>query len=54
MGDGEQLRSWMFVEDCCRGIRMITEKGHLGEIYNLGTHFELSIKELAVKIHAEV
>ncbi len=48
------LRSWMFVEDCCRGIRMCTERGRIGEIYNLGTHFELTIAELAQKIYEQV
>lgn len=37
MGTGKQLRSWMYVTDCCRGITMVTEKGRLGEIYNIGT-----------------
>lgn len=33
---------------------MIAERGHLSEVYNLGTHFELTIRELAERIHAEV
>ncbi|HWQ53041.1 MAG TPA: dTDP-glucose 4,6-dehydratase [Bryobacteraceae bacterium] len=35
-GDGMQVRDWLFVEDHCRGIRAVLEKGREGEIYNIG------------------
>jgi dTDP-glucose 4,6-dehydratase len=35
-GDGKQLRTWLHVEDNCRGILAILERGRVGEIYNLG------------------
>jgi dTDP-glucose 4,6-dehydratase len=39
-GRGEQIREWLHVSDCCAAIRRIMQKGQLGEIYNIGTHFE--------------
>jgi len=35
-GDGKQQRDWLHVEDNCRGILEILQKGKIGEIYNLG------------------
>lgn len=36
-GDGKQERNWLHVEDNCRGILAVLEKGKIGEIYNLGS-----------------
>jgi dTDP-glucose 4,6-dehydratase len=35
-GDGRQQRDWLHVEDNCRGILAVLERGRVGEIYNLG------------------
>lgn len=35
-GDGLQVRDWLYVDDHCRGIRAVLEKGRDGEIYNVG------------------
>src|SRR5271169_2898825 len=35
-GDGKQERDWLHVEDNCRGILAILERGRPGEVYNLG------------------
>ena len=35
-GDGMQQRDWLHVEDNCRGILAVLERGTLGEVYNLG------------------
>src|SRR5262249_44835652 len=35
-GDGKQQRDWVHVQDNCRGIYAVLEKGRVGEIYNLG------------------
>ena len=35
-GDGKQQRDWLHVEDNCRGILAVLEKGRIGEIYNIG------------------
>ncbi|VDN53236.1 unnamed protein product [Dracunculus medinensis] len=51
MGDGLHSRSWMFVDDCCEGIKRVMESGRLGEIYNLGTDFEISNYDVTIQIH---
>jgi len=35
-GDGKQQRDWLHVEDNCRGILSVLEKGRIGEVYNIG------------------
>ena len=40
-GDGQQIRDWLFVEDHCRGIELILDKGTIGETYNIGGVNEL-------------
>jgi len=35
-GDGKQVRDWLYVEDNCRGILSVLEKGQVGSIYNIG------------------
>ena len=35
-GDGNQQRDWLHVEDNCRGVLAVLERGRIGEIYNLG------------------
>lgn len=41
----------MFVDDCCEGIKRVMESGRLGEIYNLGTDFEISNYDVTIQIH---
>uniref|UniRef100_A0A915NJV1 NAD(P)-binding domain-containing protein n=1 Tax=Meloidogyne floridensis TaxID=298350 RepID=A0A915NJV1_9BILA len=53
-GSGEQLRSWLYVDDASEGIRLAVEKGGIGEIYNLGTYVELNVKQVADRVQAEV
>lgn len=40
-GDGMQVRDWLHVEDHCRGIELILQRGHVGETYNIGGGTEL-------------
>ncbi len=40
-GDGQQIRDWLFVEDHCRGIRAVLDRGRDGEIYNIGGNCSL-------------
>jgi len=40
-GDGQQIRDWLYVEDHCRGIWAVLEKGHAGEVYNIGGNCSL-------------
>jgi dTDP-glucose 4,6-dehydratase len=35
-GDGQQQRDWLHVEDNCRGILAVLERGSIGEVYNIG------------------
>lgn len=35
-GDGQQVRDWLYVEDHCRAIATVLEKGKVGETYNVG------------------
>ena len=39
-GDGKQIRDWLFVEDHCKAILRVLEKGELGQVYNIGGHNE--------------
>ncbi|MGL6042679.1 MAG: dTDP-glucose 4,6-dehydratase [Sandaracinobacteroides sp.] len=41
-GDGLQVRDWLHVEDHCRGIAAVIEKGRSGETYNIGGGAELA------------
>ncbi|KAI6218215.1 NAD(P)-bd-dom domain-containing protein [Aphelenchoides fujianensis] len=53
-GSGQQLRSWLFVDDASRGVCLATERGRVGEVYNLGTYFEKNVLELAHAVQKEV
>ena len=35
-GDGQQVRDWLYVKDHCSAIRVVLDKGQLGETYNVG------------------
>jgi dTDP-glucose 4,6-dehydratase len=45
-GDGLNMRDWLHVEDHCRGIALVAERGRAGEIYNIGGGTELTNREL--------
>ena len=34
-GDGKQVRDWLYVEDHCKGIDLVINKGRLREAYNI-------------------
>jgi dTDP-glucose 4,6-dehydratase len=51
-GDGQQIRDWLYVEDHCRAIRAILEKGRDGEIYNIGGNRSLPNKTVVERILA--
>ena len=46
-GSGNQLRSFLFVEDAVSAIMCIMEKGGAGDIYNISSKDEISIRQLA-------
>lgn len=35
-GNGKNIRDWIYVKDHCKGIKLVLEKGKLGETYNIG------------------
>ena len=41
-GDGLNVRSWIHVEDNCRGISLLMKMGKPGEIYNIGSSTEMA------------
>jgi dTDP-glucose 4,6-dehydratase len=51
-GDGGNIRDWLHVEDHCRGIQAVLEKGRPGEIYHIGGGTELTNKELTARLLA--
>jgi dTDP-glucose 4,6-dehydratase len=40
-------REWLHVEDHCRAVEAVLERGRVGETYHVGSGFEASIEELA-------
>jgi dTDP-glucose 4,6-dehydratase len=49
-GDGQQVRDWLYVEDHCRAIFAVLEKGEPGEIYNIGGNCSLPNLEVVQRI----
>ncbi|MBV9304275.1 MAG: dTDP-glucose 4,6-dehydratase [Acidobacteriaceae bacterium] len=49
-GDGQQVRDWLYVEDHCRAVFAVLEKGALGEIYNIGGNCSLPNIEVVRRI----
>jgi dTDP-glucose 4,6-dehydratase len=46
-GDGKNIREWIHVDDHCRAIELVIDEGKPGEVYNIGSGFELENLELA-------
>jgi dTDP-glucose 4,6-dehydratase len=53
-GDGLNVRDWLHVDDHCRGIQLVAEKGRDGEIYNIGGGTELTNSDLTYRLLAAV
>jgi len=51
-GDGMQVRDWLYVEDHCRALLAILEKGRDGQIYNIGGNRSLPNKTVVDRILA--
>ena len=49
-GKGKNVREWIFVKDHCNALIKISEKGIIGENYNIGSETILSNVEIAKKI----
>src|SRR6267143_1246194 len=39
-GDGKNVRDWLFVLDHCDAVRLVLERGKVGETYNIGGNSE--------------
>lgn len=46
-GDGSAKRSFLHVDDTCSAFEIILDRGIIGEIYNIGTHEEYTVMEVA-------
>ena len=53
-GTGQNVRDWLYVEDHCRAIDVILQKGRPGEVYNIGGNNELANIELVKRICQEL
>ena len=49
-GDGMNVRDWLHVDDHCRGIALVIEKGQPGESYNIGGGLELNNRDLTERV----
>jgi dTDP-glucose 4,6-dehydratase len=45
-GDGRNVRGWVHVDDHCRGIQLVLERGQPGGVYHINGDVELSNVEL--------
>ena len=48
-GDGSNVRAFLHVNDVCSALKLILEKGKIGEIYNIGSddHHEYTVTQIA-------
>jgi len=46
----ENVRDWLYVEDHCRAIWLVIEKGRVGETYNVGGNNEWKNVDIVHKI----
>ncbi len=51
-GDGLNVRGWIHVDDHCRGIQLVLERGQPGRVYHIDGDTELSNRELTEAILA--
>jgi dTDP-glucose 4,6-dehydratase len=49
-GDGMQVRDWLYVDDHCRALAAVLDKGREGEIYNIGGNRSLPNVEVVRKL----
>ncbi|MBL7087117.1 MAG: NAD-dependent epimerase/dehydratase family protein [Candidatus Cloacimonetes bacterium] len=50
LGDGNQIRDYLYIDDVIDGFLLIAEKGKPGEDYNLGSGKPVKIMDVALKI----
>jgi len=49
-GKGLNVRDWLYVDDNCRAIDLIIQRGVLGEVYNIGANKEITNIDVAERI----
>jgi len=49
-GDGLNVRDWLHVDDHCRGVDLLIERGQNGEVYNIGGGNEVRNVDLTHRI----
>ena len=49
-GNGENVRDWLYVDDHAAALLLVSEKGKIGELYNIGGRAEESNINLVRKI----
>ncbi len=52
--NGLNVRDWLFVEDHCRALALLTERGEPGQRYCIGGDQELSNIEIVERIHEKI
>ncbi len=53
-GTGRNVRDWLYVEDHCRAIDVILQRGRPGEVYNIGGNHEMENIALVRRICQEL
>ncbi|TKK79061.1 dTDP-glucose 4,6-dehydratase [Herbidospora galbida] len=49
-GDGLNVREWLHVDDHCRAIQLVADRGRPGEVYNVGGGVELTNRDLTRRL----
>ncbi|MFJ9409523.1 dTDP-glucose 4,6-dehydratase [Streptomyces sp. NPDC101393] len=49
-GDGRNVREWLHVDDHCRALTLVLDKGRAGEIYNVGGGNEQTNRHLTERL----
>ena len=49
-GNGKNKREWIYVEDHCKALFRIFEKGKIGEFYNIGSNDDLNNLDVCKKL----
>ena len=53
-GDGLNVRDWLHVDDHCRALDLVIERGTNGEVYNVGGGNEVANRDLTARILVEL
>ena len=49
-GDGQQVRDWLHVDDHCRALDLLLDRGTLGEVYNIGGGNEVTNENMTMRL----